>query len=216
MRVIGWRNPASRREIEYKQLTNNFSCGQPARIRAGLSKSILARRSRPSATCTAAAPCSAPPPGARACASCSAAEAWCTGHCRHGSPISGPASPPTTTATPKPPAAGWRKTPLGSPEGDGEGFETRMHTDFARMNTDRHHSCPSVSQNTLTDVEGRPITAPAARRRAGRLRLPGCSGHPGRAGSGRRPAWRGPWRCGGRRAGRAWPPPPPSATAGTA
>ena len=28
MRVIGWRNPASRREIEYKQLTNNFSCGQ--------------------------------------------------------------------------------------------------------------------------------------------------------------------------------------------
>ena len=41
MRVIGWRNPASRREIEYKQLTNNFSCGQPARLRAGLSKSIL-------------------------------------------------------------------------------------------------------------------------------------------------------------------------------
>jgi hypothetical protein len=31
MRVIGWRNPASRREIEYKQLTNNFSCGQPGR-----------------------------------------------------------------------------------------------------------------------------------------------------------------------------------------
>ena len=29
MRVIGWRNPASRREIEYKQLTKNFSCGQP-------------------------------------------------------------------------------------------------------------------------------------------------------------------------------------------
>lgn len=31
MRVTGWRNPASRREIEYKQLTNNFSCGQRAR-----------------------------------------------------------------------------------------------------------------------------------------------------------------------------------------
>ena len=29
MRVIGWRNPASRREIEYKQLTKNLSCGQP-------------------------------------------------------------------------------------------------------------------------------------------------------------------------------------------
>jgi hypothetical protein len=30
MRVIGWRNPASRREIEYKQPTGQtFSCGQP-------------------------------------------------------------------------------------------------------------------------------------------------------------------------------------------
>jgi hypothetical protein len=51
MRVIGWRNPASRREIEYKQPTGQtFSCGQPEFVELRLEQEHICSR------------CSPPPP----------------------------------------------------------------------------------------------------------------------------------------------------------